>query len=201
VIFPHNLRIADYAIGLPGSVHDASAFQKTRVARHPEEFFNNNEWLWADSAYASQTWCVTPFKKPVGGRLGQDKRTFNRNLSTVRVLIFLFESLLIIIKVQVQTEHFYGSLKGCFQSLLDLRFQIQTQAKLDYAITWVRCCLILPNLIIEIEEELGVRSSITEFEQEMRGRDPRRGNQEEESSEEEPEVDDGLAHSTGQAFR
>ena len=97
MIFPHNLRIADYAIGLPGSIHDASAFQKTRVARHPEEFFNNNEWLWADSAYASQTWCVTPFKKPVGGRLGQDKRTFNRHLSTVRVLIFLFGLLLIII--------------------------------------------------------------------------------------------------------
>ena len=99
MIFPHNLRIADYAIGLPGSVHDASAFQKTRVAHHPEESFNNNEWLWADSAYASQTWCATPFKKPVGGRLGQDKRTFHQNLSTVRVLIFLFESLLIIIKV------------------------------------------------------------------------------------------------------
>ena len=59
----------------------------------------------------------------------------------------------------------------------------------------------LAHLIIEIEEELGVRSSITEFEQEMRGRDPRRDNQEEESSEEEPEIDDGLAHSTGQAFR
>ena len=103
--------------------------------------------------------------------------------------------------MRVRTEHFYGSLKGRFQSLLDLQFQIQTQAKLDYAITWVRCCLILHNLIIEIEEELGVRSSITEFEQERRGWDPRRDNQEEESNKEEPEVDDGLAHSTGQAFR
>lgn len=102
--------------------------------------------------------------------------------------------------MRVQTEHFYGSLKGRFQSLLNLWFQIQTQAKLDYVITWVRCCLILHNLIIEIEEELGVRSSISEFKQEIRGRDPRRDD-EEESSEEEPEIDDGLAHSTGQAFR
>ena len=61
--------------------------------------------------------------------------------------------------------------------------------------------MILHNLIIEIKEELGVRSSITEFEQEMRGQDPRRDNQEEESSEEEPEIDDGLAHFIGQAFR
>ena len=102
--------------------------------------------------------------------------------------------------MRVRTEHFYGSLKGHFQSLLDLRFQIQTQAKLDYAVTWIRCCLVLHNLIIEIEEELGVRSSIAEFEREIRGRDPRRDD-EEESSDEEPEINDGLAHSTGQAFR
>jgi len=94
------MRIADYAIGLPGSVHDASAFQKTHIAHHPEEFFNNNEWLWADSTYASQIWCVTPFKKPVGIRLGQDKRTFNRQAPMYQLYefnFFIFGLLLIII--------------------------------------------------------------------------------------------------------
>ncbi|KIJ14529.1 hypothetical protein PAXINDRAFT_24245, partial [Paxillus involutus ATCC 200175] len=70
VIFPHNLRIIDYAdlvsfnaIGIPGSLHDSSAFQRTRIARHPSQFFSETEWLWADSAYPSHKWCVVPFKK------------------------------------------------------------------------------------------------------------------------------------------
>jgi hypothetical protein len=83
VILPHNLKVVDYAIALPGSIHDASAFQKTRLAHHPEQFFHDGEWLWADSAYASQTWCVPPFKRPVGGNLSYDKQFFNNHLSTV----------------------------------------------------------------------------------------------------------------------
>ena len=62
VILPHNLKIVDYTIGVPGSIHDASAFQRNWIARHPEQFLNNGEWIWADSAYPAQTWCVTPFK-------------------------------------------------------------------------------------------------------------------------------------------
>jgi hypothetical protein len=85
----------DYAIGLPGSVHDANAFGHTRVARHPDQFFAANKWLWADSAYPSQTWCVTPFKKPVGGSLGPDKRKFNYHLSSVRIFLFFSELILI----------------------------------------------------------------------------------------------------------
>ncbi|KAF9226095.1 hypothetical protein BS17DRAFT_800897 [Gyrodon lividus] len=57
VIFPHNLKIVDYAIGIPGSLHDSSAFQQTHVAQHPAQFFSYREWLWVDSAYLSQKWC------------------------------------------------------------------------------------------------------------------------------------------------
>ncbi|KIO05003.1 hypothetical protein M404DRAFT_141692 [Pisolithus tinctorius Marx 270] len=32
IIFPHNLHIVDYVIGVPGSPHDASAFQHTQCA-------------------------------------------------------------------------------------------------------------------------------------------------------------------------
>ncbi|KIJ11105.1 hypothetical protein PAXINDRAFT_40692, partial [Paxillus involutus ATCC 200175] len=117
IIFPHNLRIVDYSIGIPGSLHDSNAFQHTLCAWSPESFFGNNEWLWADSAYASQKWCVVPFKKPTGGSL----------------------------------KHLYGSLKGRFQSLRELRVQVQTPDDLQYVNTWVRCCLILHNMIVEIE--------------------------------------------------
>lgn len=63
----------------------------------------------------------------------------------------------------MRSEHFFGSLKGRFQSLQELRFQIQGQKELDFANMWVRCCLILHNLIVEIEESLAISSTIDEF--------------------------------------
>ncbi|KIK18456.1 hypothetical protein PISMIDRAFT_79655, partial [Pisolithus microcarpus 441] len=60
-------------------------------------------------------------------------------------------------------EHFYGSLKGRFQSLRDMHFQIQNQQDLEFANMWMRCCLILHNLILEIEEDFGVVSSNLEY--------------------------------------
>jgi hypothetical protein len=198
VILPHNLKIVDYSIAIPGSIHDASAFQRTRTARHPEQFFNNGEWLWADSAYSSQTWCVTPFKRPVGGNLTQEKRFFNNHLSSVRFLfISIYFHLFQTIKVRVRSEHFYGSLKGRFQSLRELRIQIQGKDDLDYAAMWIWCCLILHNMIIEIEEELGLQSSQVYFAQQYR--EANRDIDDEENDE--GEVDDGLAYSTGQNFR
>ncbi|KIJ10706.1 hypothetical protein PAXINDRAFT_85636, partial [Paxillus involutus ATCC 200175] len=125
----------------------SSAFQRTWVACSPESFFNENEWVWADSAYSSQTWCVVPFKKPTVGTLGHDQKRFNYHLS----------------KVRVRSEHFYGSLKGCFQSLCELCFQIQNENDLEYANAWVRSCLILHNMIVKFEEELGLSTSMGEF--------------------------------------
>ncbi|KAG2045441.1 hypothetical protein BDR06DRAFT_900679, partial [Suillus hirtellus] len=62
VILPYNLHIVDYVIGIPGSLHNSNVFGRTRVAQNPDDFFGANQWLWADSVYASQVWCVTPFK-------------------------------------------------------------------------------------------------------------------------------------------
>ncbi|KIJ20708.1 hypothetical protein PAXINDRAFT_66806, partial [Paxillus involutus ATCC 200175] len=125
----------------------SSAFQRTRVACSPESFFNENEWVWADSAYSSQTWCVVPFKKPTVGTLSHDQKRFNYHLS----------------KVHVRSEHFYGSLKGRFQSLRELCFQIQNEDDLEYANAWMRSCLILHNMIVKFEEELGLSTSMGEF--------------------------------------
>ncbi|KAG2064502.1 hypothetical protein BDR04DRAFT_1130752 [Suillus decipiens] len=48
VILHHNLHIVDYL----------SACMDTK------RFFGGGQWPWADSAYAAQTWYVTPFKWP-----------------------------------------------------------------------------------------------------------------------------------------
>ncbi|KAG2335780.1 hypothetical protein BDR05DRAFT_978902 [Suillus weaverae] len=85
-VMPHNLIIVDYALGHPGS-HEA--------------LLPDDHWIWADSAYPLEKWCIVPFKKPRNGMLTKDQKTFNYHLSTVCVRV----------------EHAFAALKGRFQSL------------------------------------------------------------------------------------
>lgn len=50
-------------------------------------------------------------------------------------------------------EHAFAALKGRFQSLRDLRQNINSADDLWTAVHWIQCCLILHNMIIRFEEE------------------------------------------------
>ncbi|KIK33477.1 hypothetical protein CY34DRAFT_99522 [Suillus luteus UH-Slu-Lm8-n1] len=67
VIMPHNLMIVDYCLGQPGSVHDAYAFKSTRLYEEHANLLPDGHWVWADSAYPLEPWCIPPFKKPHNG--------------------------------------------------------------------------------------------------------------------------------------
>jgi hypothetical protein len=127
--------IVDYSVGHTGSVHDSWAFRSTRTCKEHERIFGLGEWMWADSAYPSETWSVSPFKKPARRELSPDQKTFNYHLS----------------KIRIRVEHAIGLLKGRFQSLFELRIQIYTHEKHLWAVMWIRCCIILHNLVLQIE--------------------------------------------------
>ena len=57
-----NLMIVDYSVGHMGSVHDSWAFWSTCTYKEQDRIFGPSEWMWADSAYPSETWSVSPFK-------------------------------------------------------------------------------------------------------------------------------------------
>jgi hypothetical protein len=78
--------IADYSVGHTGSVHDSWAFRSTRTFKEHDQVFGPGEWLWADSAYPSEMWSVSPFKRPARGELSHDQKTFNYHLSKVHLL-------------------------------------------------------------------------------------------------------------------
>ena len=83
-MLPDSLRIVDYSIGHTGSIHDSWAFCNTLIYWKHEDIFAPGEWVWADAAYPADTWCIIPFKKPAGGELSLDQKTFNYYLSKVR---------------------------------------------------------------------------------------------------------------------
>lgn len=81
----HNLLIIDYGVGHTRSVHNAWAFRSTRTFRDHDKIIGNVEWLWADSAYPCKVWSVCLFKKPVGGTLTPNQRTYNYHVSKVQI--------------------------------------------------------------------------------------------------------------------
>ena len=81
----HNLFIVDYGLGHPRSVHDAYAFQGTRIAHEVEALIPENHWVWADSAYPMQTWCVVHFKVTHNTLLSRPQKVYNCYLSKVSI--------------------------------------------------------------------------------------------------------------------
>jgi len=60
-----DLQIIDYAIGLPGSQHDATAFADTRISKEHNVLLQDEEFMWGDSAYPLHKWLQAPYKKYV----------------------------------------------------------------------------------------------------------------------------------------
>lgn len=89
VTLPDSLLIVDYSIVYTGSVHDSWSIQSTRVFKEHDQIFAPGEWLWADSTYPTETWCLSPFKKPLGSELTRDQKTYNHQVSRVRIGSFL----------------------------------------------------------------------------------------------------------------
>lgn len=64
----------------------------------------------------------------------------------------------------MRVKHAFAALKGRFQSLHELRMKIQTKKDVKVAVYWVMSCIILHNMIIRFEEEMGDRiESTTEW--------------------------------------
>ncbi|KDQ22713.1 hypothetical protein PLEOSDRAFT_15245, partial [Pleurotus ostreatus PC15] len=122
---PSNLRIVDYAHGFTGSAHDASAFEHTAAAKHPDWLFSGQEFAWADSAYTLTTRMIPVHKEPASSIWYNQK--FDKAVSHLRV----------------RSEHCMGVLKGWFQCLRGLRVHINTSADHVRACRWITVAIIL----------------------------------------------------------
>jgi hypothetical protein len=60
-----DLRIRDYAIGLPGSQHDSTAWKDTRVYSAHATLLREGDFIWGDSAYPISSWVCAPYKASV----------------------------------------------------------------------------------------------------------------------------------------
>jgi len=145
IISSPTLDILDYGVGLPGSQHDATAWQLTRIIEEHHIWLGEGEWVWADTAYPLDDWVITPYKRPE--KLQVDNATFNYWVSRVRV----------------RSEHCIGFLKGRFNSLRGLRIQINSQRNLAFASLWIVACIVVHNFALKRERAGGTDFDSDDF--------------------------------------
>ena len=121
--------------GFPGSCHDSYVFKRMQISQEPTKYFDENQYLLADSAYASGKYLIPCYQ----GNSLQDERKckFNYYLAQSRVRI----------------EHAIGILKGWWASLREMRTQLQNVKDMEQLINWVLCCVILHNMLAKINDQ------------------------------------------------
>ena len=123
---------------MTGSAHDAAAFEHTTAAKHPDWFFQGEEFAWADSAYGVNSRMIPVHKQPAS--LDPANAFFDKVVAHLRV----------------RSEHCMGALKGRFQCLRGLRLNIDTKCEHNMACRWITIAIILHNIIIDVEgQEFG----------------------------------------------
>jgi hypothetical protein len=133
LICDDEMRILDYLVGWPGSVHDNRVWSMTDQCQRYFDFFSRLQYLLADSAFTTSSHCISAFKRLRGvHNLPADEELFNTLLA----------------KARIKVEHCIGLLKNRFQCLRDIRTIINDDISLKRIIDRVTVCMILHNLLI-----------------------------------------------------
>ncbi|OXA48398.1 putative nuclease HARBI1 [Folsomia candida] len=130
IICDPNRIIRHFYTGYPGSVHDAKVFAACDIAKNPNHFFSPGEYIIGDSAYPKSETVVVPYKRRQG-QLTQTQRAFKKYISSHRIAV----------------EHTIGLLKGRFQSLKQIRIQIDRNGHVKCC-RWIKACVVLHNILM-----------------------------------------------------
>ncbi|OXA53469.1 putative nuclease HARBI1 [Folsomia candida] len=130
IICDPNRIIRHFYTGYPGSVHDAKVFGACDIAKNPRNFFSPGEYIIGDSAYPKSETLIVPYKRRQG-QLTQTQRAFNKYISSHRIAV----------------EHTIGLLKGRFQSLKQIRIQIDRDGHIKCC-RWIKACIVLHNILM-----------------------------------------------------
>ncbi|MBW0482923.1 hypothetical protein O181_022638 [Austropuccinia psidii MF-1] len=122
-------------VGCTGSLHDSNVYQNIKIEQTPQDFYEKDQYLLADSAYASSPWVVPAYK----GVVAQNEASFSFN--------YCLE------KSRVRIKHAIGILKGRWFSLHKMGNQMRDNNEVEYFVSWVVSCLILHNMLAQIGDE------------------------------------------------
>ncbi|GJJ77634.1 nuclease HARBI1 [Entomortierella parvispora] len=122
-------------VGCPGSSSDSKVFSRMDQYKLPEDHFSPGQFLISDSAYGATTFCVPAYKSPEADH--PDNTAFNYYLACSRV----------------RNEHCIGVLKGRWQSLKEMRHQLQNDRSMRQLCFWVLSCSVLHNMLAKLGDK------------------------------------------------
>lgn len=147
-ICDHRRRYIDIFTGPPGKIHDSRVFKLSFISSEIPFICGQEYHLLGDNGYPLRQHIITPYKDY--GNLSPQQRTFNRKLSTTRVLI----------------ENSFGILKSRFRQLQILDFH-----KVKKMAMFIKACCVLHNLCINFNDEVEFEDETEETLEEPVGND------------------------------
>lgn len=127
----HQGQFTFVSTGYGGSIADSRAYKSTQLYTLTKHFFQDKEYLLADSDYDITPTIMTPYEDATGEQL-----RFNLFHSSARAVV----------------ERALYRLKLKFQSLQSLPVMIQEGKDVDLASSWILACSVLHNFILREKE-------------------------------------------------
>jgi hypothetical protein len=135
VVCDSNRRFIYFLCEWLNSQHDQRIFVAEDLHKHLDLYFSESQYLLEDSAYCNSSTVITSYKS---SNIKRSKiRRFNRRLSRIRIDI----------------EHSFEILKDRWKSLTELRIRIQNRRSYIYVIRWITVCIVLHNIILNIQND------------------------------------------------
>jgi hypothetical protein len=131
----HTGSIIHYSLGWPGQTHDATIQVHLDMFQNPWKYFSKGQFLFVDTGFARQMWCVPPYK---GKRaLLEHNAAFNNAMRRGRCRI----------------EHVNARLKNRFASLKAIPIKVRKHEDHDRVNLWIRTCICLHNFFIRVADK------------------------------------------------
>jgi len=132
-----NGRFIWVSMGHTASVHDSTAFKSSQLYQQIHTFFDPEEYVLADKAYALERHVITPYKEPASRE--RANAAFNFQLSGPRVKI----------------EHAFGVLKARWPTLYNIPIRIDNDKERGHrrVIEWTTACIVLHNILNAIHDD------------------------------------------------
>ncbi|PLW28739.1 hypothetical protein PCASD_22697 [Puccinia coronata f. sp. avenae] len=130
-----NKYITSFITRWPGSCGDSRVYKQMQLHQNPSKFFDEGQYLLADSAYELTKTVVPAYKSPASNlQLNSD---FNLCLA----------------KARVRNEHMIGVLKSHRSSLREMRLHLYRRSDMREYVVWLYCCIVLHNMLAQLGDQ------------------------------------------------
>ncbi|KAI7965720.1 hypothetical protein MJO29_001468 [Puccinia striiformis f. sp. tritici] len=127
--------ITSFLTGWPGSCGDSKVYKRMQLHVNAAEYFDEGQYLLADSAYELTSTVIPSYKSPAS----------NSTINT--------EFNYCVAKARVRNEHTIGILKARWSSLREMRLHLYIRRHMREVVSWLYSCVVLHNMLAQLGDQ------------------------------------------------